>query len=641
MIFRGFRNGVKQNGFYVECDFGPASNQVAPGNLVPGPYPVSTAGASDGQSLVFNAGLGQFVPGSGGGGGSATEPVKARAASTATIGNLSNVSVTQDGITLTQGDVLFVKDAASPDGIVGTSHAYDGPYTVGIVGGGFAPLTRLTGFTTGAALKAGFGVYVQEGTVNDKKLWRQTTAGTIVVNTTVLSWFAFEEKVHTVDFQTSTADFNFVFGGSALFAGSSAFDVTAEGTIAMTNGASSDFVLSTSGGGGTFSIDGGDGTDSITIGTNIAVSSITMGTVGVPVLFNGGVQADSAKGFAGLGATFVEASGALVLGGNASTTSIAIGQATVKPSFPGGLTVGATKSITTTSGALLVDATTSLSIGATTATSLILGRTAVAPSLPGGVTVGASKAILGSGALDVDATGLLQLGVNTATTSMNVGHGSVVPNFPAGILIADTKALTGGGALTIDSGPASTLVIGPTLATTVSIGRSSHPADFPGGLTVPGGQSIMGTGVTTYSIDAAGTSGILIGATAGSVAFASTTVRPIFNAGIELDTGKDIKAKSGDVILNPIAGGGIMLKLASTQSAYLDSSGRMSIGASNPNANAVLDLQSTTRAFMPPRMTTTQRDAISSPTEGMQIWNTTTSVPNFYNGASWKAVTLV
>ena len=57
-----------------------------------------------------------------------------------------------------------------------------------------------------------------------------------------------------------------------------------------------------------------------------------------------------------------------------------------------------------------------------------------------------------------------------------------------------------------------------------------------------------------------------------------------------------------------------------------------------PNANAILDVTSTTKAFMPPRMTTTQRDAIASPTAGMVIYNSTTNVLNFHNGTIWGAV---
>ena len=36
---------------------------------------------------------------------------------------------------------------------------------------------------------------------------------------------------------------------------------------------------------------------------------------------------------------------------------------------------------------------------------------------------------------------------------------------------------------------------------------------------------------------------------------------------------------------------------------------------------------------MTPRMTTTQMNAISSPTAGMMIYNTTSSTPWFYNDA--------
>jgi hypothetical protein len=53
-----------------------------------------------------------------------------------------------------------------------------------------------------------------------------------------------------------------------------------------------------------------------------------------------------------------------------------------------------------------------------------------------------------------------------------------------------------------------------------------------------------------------------------------------------------------------------------------------------PDPNAVLDLQSTTRAFLPPRMTAAQRDAIPNPQEGMVVWNTDTHALSGYNAAT-------
>lgn len=66
--------------------------------------------------------------------------------------------------------------------------------------------------------------------------------------------------------------------------------------------------------------------------------------------------------------------------------------------------------------------------------------------------------------------------------------------------------------------------------------------------------------------------------------------------------------------------------------------GSLGLGTATPNASALLDLASTTKAFMPPRMTTTQRDAVASPTAGMMIYNISTNALEFHNGTSWGAV---
>ena len=66
--------------------------------------------------------------------------------------------------------------------------------------------------------------------------------------------------------------------------------------------------------------------------------------------------------------------------------------------------------------------------------------------------------------------------------------------------------------------------------------------------------------------------------------------------------------------------------------------GSVGIGTTSPDAAAKVQIDSTAQGFLPPRMTTTQRDAISSPPAGLVIYNTTTSVLNFYNGSAWGAV---
>jgi len=54
--------------------------------------------------------------------------------------------------------------------------------------------------------------------------------------------------------------------------------------------------------------------------------------------------------------------------------------------------------------------------------------------------------------------------------------------------------------------------------------------------------------------------------------------------------------------------------------------------------SSALSINSITRGFLPPRMTGTQRDAISAPAAGLLIFNTTTSKINYYDGGSWIAV---
>jgi hypothetical protein len=64
------------------------------------------------------------------------------------------------------------------------------------------------------------------------------------------------------------------------------------------------------------------------------------------------------------------------------------------------------------------------------------------------------------------------------------------------------------------------------------------------------------------------------------------------------------------------------------------------IGTTSPNASAILDVASTTKGFLPPRMTGVQMNAISSPAEGLIIYCTDCNPKGIYNynGTSWDAV---
>lgn len=68
------------------------------------------------------------------------------------------------------------------------------------------------------------------------------------------------------------------------------------------------------------------------------------------------------------------------------------------------------------------------------------------------------------------------------------------------------------------------------------------------------------------------------------------------------------------------------------------SSGSIGIGGT-PDAAALLDVSSTTKGFLPPRLTTAQRDAITAPPSGLVIYNTTTGKLNVRGASAWEAVT--
>jgi hypothetical protein len=63
--------------------------------------------------------------------------------------------------------------------------------------------------------------------------------------------------------------------------------------------------------------------------------------------------------------------------------------------------------------------------------------------------------------------------------------------------------------------------------------------------------------------------------------------------------------------------------------------GNVGIGTSSPQA--VLDVDSVTGGFIPPRMTASQRNSISSPQDGTIVYNTTSDKLNVYSGG-WKQV---
>lgn len=85
---------------------------------------------------------------------------------------------------------------------------------------------------------------------------------------------------------------------------------------------------------------------------------------------------------------------------------------------------------------------------------------------------------------------------------------------------------------------------------------------------------------------------------------------------------------NGNVILGDAAGDTVTVNGTAT---FVN--GAVGVGGAAATS-AQLDVQSTTKGFLPPRMTTTQRDAIVSPANGLTIYNTTLNRMEIYSTAA-------
>ena len=105
------------------------------------------------------------------------------------------------------------------------------------------------------------------------------------------------------------------------------------------------------------------------------------------------------------------------------------------------------------------------------------------------------------------------------------------------------------------------------------------------------------------------------------------------DAGSELDIGADYDNTSSPRII--LAGSS---RSTGANTIQLQAINGVSVASSltSPNSSAQLDVSSTTKGFLPPRMTTTEKNAISSPAAGLVVYDSTTNKLCCYNGTSWN-----
>lgn len=74
---------------------------------------------------------------------------------------------------------------------------------------------------------------------------------------------------------------------------------------------------------------------------------------------------------------------------------------------------------------------------------------------------------------------------------------------------------------------------------------------------------------------------------------------------------------------------------AFTETMRIKGTGNVGIGTSSPNSSAALDISSTSKGMLAPRLTKSQREAIASPVAGLLVFDLTYKMFFYYDGVSW------
>ena len=139
-----------------------------------------------------------------------------------------------------------------------------------------------------------------------------------------------------------------------------------------------------------------------------------------------------------------------------------------------------------------------------------------------------------------------------------------------------------------------------------------------------------------YKLDVNGTARVKgTGTTSATTAFtvqnsAGTTMLSVKDGGADkVVTMPSAVIASIDISSTIIqVGGGNSIRFIATGHAFNNN-------YATPHSSAIMDVSSTTKGFLPPRMTTTEKNAIATPATGLQVHDTTLNRPCFYDGTTW------
>jgi len=108
---------------------------------------------------------------------------------------------------------------------------------------------------------------------------------------------------------------------------------------------------------------------------------------------------------------------------------------------------------------------------------------------------------------------------------------------------------------------------------------------------------------------------------------------------LHTDAGNAYLYSSGAYYIGSTTSNPVAFVINNGVALYLDTGKNVGIGTTSPTAK--LDVQSTTSGVRFPNMTTTQKNAISSPQAGTVVFDTTLAKLCVYSGSAWQTITSV
>jgi hypothetical protein len=143
-----------------------------------------------------------------------------------------------------------------------------------------------------------------------------------------------------------------------------------------------------------------------------------------------------------------------------------------------------------------------------------------------------------------------------------------------------------------------------------------------------------------------GDNNTLVGTEAGRYTGSGTTAMTSVNNSIYLGyqtRGLNATGSTNEVVIgyNVVGLGSNTTVLGNTSTTFGRWYGSLLLGTTTNAASSILTMESTTQGFLPPRMTTTQKNAIASPATGLVVYDTTLNKLAVYTGAAWETITSV